>query len=206
MLVKPVIRAGAIAVVAALLAACGQAPGLAPLPGDATILAFGDSLTYGTGAGEGEAYPSALAAMTGLTVINAGVPGEMSAEGRARLPQALDTYDPDLVVLVHGGNDTLRRISADVTRANLEVMIMASRDSGAQVVMLGVPGRNFRLAAAPYYEEIADSLRVPINTSIIPSLMRDESMKSDAVHFTGEGYRAMAEAVYDLLRDEGALF
>jgi len=68
---------------------------------DATILCFGDSLTHGNGADPDEAYPAVLAELIGRTVINGGVPGEVTAAGVARLPGLLDEYHPALVVLLH---------------------------------------------------------------------------------------------------------
>ena len=76
--------------------------------------------------------------MTGLRVINAGIPGEVSSLGRERLPDLLAEHRPALVVLVHGGNDTLRRMPAGQTRENLEAMVGEIRAAGADVVMLGV--------------------------------------------------------------------
>lgn len=186
-----------------LLTACGG-PELAPLAPSAKVLAFGDSLTYGTGAA-GSGYPEALAELTGLPVVNAGVPGEVSARGRERLPALLAEHRPALVVLVHGGNDTLRNMPAARTRENLLAMIEASRGAGAQVVMLGVPGRNLTLSAPGYYGDVAEAAEVPVDLDVLPRLMRDRSVKSDSVHFNARGYRLMAEAVRDLLREAGAL-
>lgn len=188
-----------------LLVACGGGPSVSPLETSATVLAFGDSLTRGTGAPAGSGYPEALADMTGLRVINAGIPGEVSSLGRERLPDLLAEHRPALVVLVHGGNDTLRRMPAGQTRENLEAMVGEIRAAGADVVMLGVPGRNLTLSAPAYYSEVADGLDVPIDLDTLPSLMRDRSVKSDPVHFNAEGYRRMAEGVRDLLIDAGAL-
>ncbi len=191
-------------ILTALLAACGG-ESLAPLAPGSTILAFGDSLTFGTGAGAGQGYPSVLENLTDLPVVNAGIPGEVSDRGRERLPALLAEHRPGLVVLVHGGNDTLRNLPPSRTRQNLLSMIESSHASGAQVVMLGVPGRNLTLSAPDYYAEVAEETGVPIDLRTLPRLMRDGSMKSDQVHFNAEGYRRMAEAVLELIREAGAL-
>ncbi len=193
-----------LAVLFSLLTAC-DGPRLTALPPGATVLAFGDSLTFGTGAPAGSSYPEVLAELSGLRVVNAGVPGEVSAAGRERLPGLLEAHQPALVVLIHGGNDTLRRLAVEDTRQNLQAMIVASRAGGAQVLMLGVPGRSLRLSAPDYYEEVADLAAVPIDSSTLPKLMRDRAMKSDPVHFNASGYRQMAEAVFELMLSSGAL-
>lgn len=186
------------------LAGCGD-PAPKPLSDDATILAFGDSLTYGTGAPSRYSYPAALEELTGIKVINAGIPGELSAEGLVRLPTVLQEHRPDLVVLVHGGNDTLRNVSPELTQAKLDSMIQLIRAESADVVMLGVPGRSFTLSVPSYYEEVADRRKVPMDDTVLPRLMRDRSVKSDAVHFNQAGYRRMAEAVQALLAESGAI-
>lgn len=193
-----------LVLLASLFTGC-DGPRLTALPPDATVLAFGDSLTFGTGAPSGSSYPEVLATLSGLRVINGGVPGDLSAAGRERLPELLEAHRPALVLLIHGGNDTLRRLDGAKTEENLRAMIATSRASGAQVLMLGVPGRNLRLSAPAYYREVAESTEVPIDVAILPELMRDRATKSDPVHFNAQGYRRMAEAVFELMRSSGAL-
>ena len=84
-------------------------------------------------------------------------------------------------------------------------MVAAIRAADADVVMLGVPGRNLTLSAPAFYADVAEDLGVPIDLETLPGLMRDRSVKSDPVHFNAQGYRRMAEGVRDLLMDAGAL-
>lgn len=188
-----------------LLMGCDSGPELRRLPRDGIILAFGDSLTYGTGTDRDHSYPSVLARLTGRRVINDGIPGEVTRLGLVRLPKSLASHQPDLVILVHGGNDTLRRLRASQTKENLGQMVAAIRSAGADVVMMGVSGANLFLTAPDYYTDVAEELEVPLDTEAIPQLMRDATMKSDRVHFNREGYAALALAVKALLESNGAL-
>lgn len=186
------------------LSACSQ-PSLSALSGTATLLAFGDSLTAGKGTGTESSYPAVLSSLTGLTVINAGVSGETTAEGLRRLPEVLSDNDPDLLLLMHGGNDILRNLGAGQAKTNLKSMINLARDRGIQVVLIGVPEKKLLSSSAPYYEELADEFDLVLEKSIISKLLKKSAMKSDAVHFNAAGYREIANTVYDLLKDRGAL-
>ena len=188
-----------------LLCACSDSVSLKPLAADAVILAFGNSLTHGTGADPEESYPLVLAQRTGLKVINAGVPGELSADGLMRLPQTLAEVNPSLVILIHGGNDLLQRKGKQDAAKNLLAMIDLIRDTGAQVVMAGVPDFGLFLSTAKFYQQVAEQRTVPIDAEILPSLLSDQSMKSDTVHPNARGYRELALAMETLLRDNGAL-
>ncbi|WP_051207577.1 arylesterase [Saccharospirillum impatiens] len=187
-----------------LLTACGGAQ-LDPIgPGD-RILAFGDSLTVGVGASNSNAYPAVLQQLTDIEVINAGASGETSAQGRQRLPGVLDQFQPDLVILCHGGNDFLRRQDTNGTKANLAAMIELMQSRGIQVVLIGVPEPGLFLSSARLYEELATQYDVPVENNIMADLQGNASLKSDQVHLNGEGYRQFAQAVSALLYDTGAL-
>ncbi len=196
---------GLTALVVVLLSACGDSETLKPLGPEAVILAFGDSLTHGTGAAADESYPQVLAERTGLEVVNAGIPGELSAAGLKRLPRELEKNSPALVILIHGGNDLLQRKSKQAAADNLIAMIDMIRESKAQVVMAGVPNFGLLLSTAELYLEVAEQRKVPIEADILPSLLQKPSTKSDTVHPNAKGYRELAEALEDLLRDNGAL-
>lgn len=201
------IRASLIVALSAallVLGACGN-DRLAELPDDAVLLAFGDSLTAGNGVSEAEAYPAILRSLTGMTVINAGISGEVTSEGLARLPDLLNQHSPDLVILLEGGNDILQNRSMSEAKANLARMIELSRNSGAAVVLIGVPRKSLFASTAEIYQELAEEYEVPLEGGIVGSLLKKPSMKSDAVHFNAAGYRALAEAVFELLEDAGAL-
>lgn len=190
----------------ALLCACGRSsPELPPLKSDAVILSFGDSLTYGTGAGEGQSYPDVLEQLTGKTVLNAGVPGEVSADGLKRLPSAVEKAAPDLVILCHGGNDFLRKFPKSQTENNLRAMIDYLRLKNIPLVLIGVPNFGILLRTHELYETVAEDLEVPLEADIIPDLLGDNSYKSDQIHPNAAGYRRMAEAMQALLIDSGAL-
>ncbi|NTV95922.1 MAG: arylesterase, partial [Thiobacillus sp.] len=122
-----------------LLAACARAPSLPRLAPDDVILAFGDSLTAGVGASPEESYPAQLAGLVGRRVVNAGVPGETTAEGLARLGGQLDSQGPRLLLLCLGGNDMLRHVPAETAAANLRAMVRLARERGVAVVLIGAP-------------------------------------------------------------------
>lgn len=182
-----------------LLGGCDSGPRIAPFSQDAVVLAFGDSLTYGTGASAGQSYPEVLADLIGRPVVNVGVPGEISAAGLTRLPAMLARYNPSLVILCHGGNDFLRRLDPEETNRNLKAMVELIRSQGADVVLVGVPKLGFGLAVPKLYTDIAKQYALPVQQDILLDLLGDNAMKSDAIHPNATGYRLMAEAIYEVI-------
>ncbi len=184
-----------------LLAGCDAKPAIRPLAAGATILAFGDSLTHGNGASSDQSYPAQLEELLGVRVVNAGVPGEVSAAGRERLPGVLEQVQPQLVILIHGGNDFLRRLDVAQTKQNLRAMIEACRQRGADVVLAGVPQLGLFLAPAPFYAELAEEYRLPYLEDSLSDILKDNRLKSDAIHPNAAGYRQLAGALAGLIRD-----
>ena len=196
-----------IFLIVVFLSACDKpSPVFEKLSPDAVILAFGDSLTYGSGASQNADYPAILSTLSSHEIINAGIPGEISRDGLNRLPDLLDEYQPELLILIHGGNDMIRRIPSQQISDNLKKMIDEARQRNIKVVMLGVPKLNlFLLDSAELYQQVADEQKVPIDLETLPKILSTTALKSDAIHPNNEGYRIMAENIYKLLVNSGAL-
>ena len=188
-----------------LLAACDRPPTLPKLDSQDVIVAFGDSLTHGTGASTNDAYPAVLASLTGRTVINAGVPGDTTASALQRLPEVLAEHQPRLVLLCLGGNDMLRKHSAAATENNLRLLVQTIRASGAGVVLIGVPEPKLFGGAPDFYARIAKDMRLPLEDDVFNDVLKDNSLKSDAIHANAAGYRVVAERLAEFLRKTGAL-
>ncbi len=173
---------------------------------DAVILAYGDSLTYGLGTTEEKSYPAILQQLSRRHVVSFGIPGERTAEGLSRLPETLDEYRPQLLILCLGGNDILHRIGQSEIEQNLERMVAVSREHGVPVLLIGVPLPSRReLKTAPLYFDISRKLEVPLEADILPEVLSDRALKSDIIHPNAEGYRLIAEAIYKKLKEDGAL-
>jgi acyl-CoA thioesterase-1 len=192
---------------ALFLSACSDdTPHLNRLDSNAVILAFGDSLTYGTGTTRDNSYPAILQQLSGRQVINAGIPGEMSATGLARLAETLEEVQPQLLILCLGGNDMLRQRSALEIEQNLEKMVAMSRERSIPVLLLGVPRPAiFGLRSADLYYSLAERLQLPLEGEIIPEVLSSNDLKSDHIHPNTAGYRLLAEGVFNKLKASGAL-
>ncbi len=188
-----------------LLSACSKPAQLPLLAADATILAFGDSITAGNGAGANESYPMQLAQLAGRKVVNAGVPGEVSAGGLQRLPELLDREHPALLILCHGGNDLLARQSQQLLADNLRAMIRAAGERGVAVLLVAVPAPDLTLKPPNLYAEVAKEFNIPIELKVLPHILGKSVLKSDHIHPNAAGYRLLAEALAELLKKSGAL-
>jgi lysophospholipase L1-like esterase len=195
-----------LAACAAVLAGCGErTPPLPRLDGNAVVLAFGDSLTYGTGASTPESYPAVLERLIGRKVVSAGVPGEVSAVGLERLPDALEHAQPKLLILCHGGNDFLRKLPETQAAANVRAMVKLAKDKGVEVVLVGVPRLGITGSPAGFYADIANEFRIPYDGEVLKKVLTDNELKSDWVHPNAKGYARIAQSLAELLKRAKAI-
>jgi acyl-CoA thioesterase-1 len=183
-----------LALLVGVLAACGpDAPNL-DSPGR-TIVCFGDSITAGVGAGAGEGYPDRLAARLGVEVVNAGVPGDTSSDGLARLDGVL-AQNPWLVIVELGGNDLLRQVPMERTEKAMRQILdrlIASRVVPVLVEIHGPFGGRYR----DLFERLEEDYEVPLVEDALPDILADPRLKADSIHPNAAGYARLAEAVAD---------
>ena len=195
-----------IVMMTAWVAGCGnKVPPVAKLASTDVVLAFGDSLTYGTGAKAEDSYPVVLGQLIGRTVVSSGVPGEVTARGLERLPEVLDEHKPRLVIVCLGGNDMLRKGTPADIEANLRKILMEIKSRGLDVMLIGVPTPTLIANPPEFYSKLAKEFAIPYQGEIITSVLYKSDLKSDPIHPNAAGYRKVAEAVAELMRDAGAL-
>lgn len=206
--------------VALMLAACGseadeaasaprgpaEAAGeaLAPIPvmgPERRIIAFGDSLFAGYGLDDkAQSYPARLEAAlrargVNARITNAGVSGDTTAAGLQRLAFTLDAQAeaPDLFILELGGNDLLRGLSPDETRANLAQMLTVLRQRGVPVLLMGMRappnyGPEYQARFDAIYRDLAREYGATLIPFWLEAIYRDPALfQTDRIHPTAEG-------------------
>lgn len=162
------------------------------LPYD-TIICFGDSLTFGTGAIPGMDYPSQLSKMILKPVINAGAPGDTTASALTRLQRDVLSKSPDMVLITLGGNDLKNGVAKDVAFKNLKRIVKSIQGQGARVVIGGLrfPLRDRGFARG--YKDLADQTGAVLIPDIFKDIIGNRSLMSDPIHPNGSGYKIMAQ-------------
>ena len=205
-------RASAPAASATSRTASGAAPARTERPARSRprIVFLGDSLTAGLGLALSESYPSLVqqrldAAGLNYEVVNAGVSGDTSAGGLARLDWALDG-DVRILVVALGGNDALRALPPEQLEQNLATIIERAQTRGISVVLAGMEappnfGRDYIVSFHKVYPELASRYHV----RFVPFLLQgvagnDELNQRDGIHPTTEGARILADTVWTVLK------
>jgi acyl-CoA thioesterase-1 len=194
-----------------LLGGCSDKLKYDALAPGAVVLAFGDSVTHGTGAKEGENYPNRLAQRSGWDVINAGIPGDTARSAKSRIGKLLQEIEPALVIVELGGNDFLRRHPETEVKEDLRMILRAVNESGATAVLVGVPELSvFRasvgsLSDSAIYAELAKEEKVLLIKGVFSSVLSDASLRADQIHPNAEGYRTLADGIAAALTGAGLL-
>jgi lysophospholipase L1-like esterase len=165
-----------------------------------TIICFGDSLTEGVGAGEGEDYPSALSRQLVSPVVNAGRRGDTTADALQRLSGAVLSKNPRLVILLLGGNDLLRQRPRQETRKNLEEIVRRVQARGAIVAIVGIKLGLFTDEYAAVFEETARQFGALYIPGVMKGVLSDSKFRSDPIHPNGAGYRLIAERIAEKIK------
>lgn len=190
-----------------------------------TILAIGDSNTYGAGVERNEAYPAQLEKKLtnngySCKVMNKGINGNTSKDGAARLGEALAEYQPDIVILLFGVADLRRGSSIEDIYHNLSEMIERARGAGAQVIIVGYQGYPDDSGLEEKLQNIAQKGGVTLSndfyemyarlsrdfqTDLIPNFLEgvlgaEGTLQDDQFsHLTGKGYAIFVEQLYPVV-------
>ncbi|WP_097030872.1 arylesterase [Cereibacter ovatus] len=177
-----------------------------------TILALGDSLTAGYGLPEGQGFVPQLQAWltargTDAAIVNAGVSGDTTAGGRARLDWSL-TPEVDAMLVNLGGNDLLRGIDPKASRENLEAILSEARVRGLPVLLVGLEapgnyGPDFKQAFDGMYRDLAQthdadlvtSFFAPLTAQIDDPSARARLMQPDGIHPSAEGVALIVQEI-----------
>jgi len=177
------------------------------------IVILGDSISAAYNMETGQSWPSLLQERldkNGYThrVFNSSISGDTTQGGLSRLPRLLDKHHPALLIIELGGNDGLRGIPIDVTRANLSAMIESSQAAGATVLLaeMRIPP-NYGISYTEQFNGIYGLLKEKYGVSLIPFLMENVAlepglMQADGIHPNAEAQPVLLDTVWTVLEPE----
>ncbi|MBB5213220.1 arylesterase [Microbulbifer hydrolyticus] len=202
-----------VALVTSLYAGSLRADGpeqAADASGTKTLVILGDSISAAYGLDEREGWVQLLRKRLAdqslaVEVVNASISGETSAGGLARLPRLLSEHSPDWLVVELGGNDGLRGYPPRALQNNLQQMVKLARESGAEVLLLGMQmppnyGKAYTRAFAAVYPKVAEAEQVPLVPFFLePVALQEGAMQTDGIHPTAKAQPALLEHVWPCL-------
>ena len=164
-----------------------------------TWVAFGDSLTAGYGAEEGEDYPAVLSHQLGVTIENRGTAGMTTQEGLDHVEEIIQ-LKPRVVLLCLGGNDGLHQLASGQMFANLAAIIDRLHETGAFVILIGVRSATLLDRNEKPFRKLARDKNVLYVPNILEGIVANPDLKSDAIHPNAQGYRLIAQRLEKVLR------
>jgi acyl-CoA thioesterase I len=171
-----------------------------------TVIAFGDSLTYGTGVDSSDSYPSQLQEKLkdddlNVKIINKGVSGETSAGALARISEIIELR-PDVVILATGANDGLQRINPEETKNNISNIIKKFNENDIEILFCGMSiVLAHGLKYSNNFKSIFKDLAKKYNLEFVPFLLKGVTLNpelniEDGMHPNKEGYKIVVENIY----------
>ncbi len=177
-----------------------SAQGITNYPSKGTdVVAFGDSLVVGYGAGSGQDFVSLLSSAIGQPIINLGQDSDTTAGALARIGQ-FDAYNPKVVILLVGGNDYLQKMDMAQAFANLGAIIENLQKRGVVVVLVGVRVNYFVGNFDPQYEALVKKYKVAYVPDVLDGILGNPKLMSDTVHPNNAGYQLLAERILPTLQ------
>lgn len=162
------------------------------------VLVIGDSISAAYGISERDGWVSLAEKQLrkegfDVTFVNASISGDTTAGGLRRLPDALDRFDPDLVIIELGGNDGLRGYPTNAMQQNLESMAAIAKEHGARVLIQGmmIPS-NYGAAYLRLFIKAFETAAANSNSLFLPFLL--EPIAQDRQYFQSDGIHPSAEA------------
>ena len=180
-----------------LFASCGSGEPVV-LSGE-NIICFGDSLTYGTGASRNKSYPAQLSEMTGIPIINVGVPGNTTSDGLERIETDVLERSPRIVMITLGGNDLKNGVRKDVAYKNLKTIIEAIQAEGGLVVLGGVKFLVLDKGYGEMYKKLAKETDIILIPNVLSGLIGNGKYMSDPIHPNAAGYEIMAKKFHEAI-------
>lgn len=163
------------------------------------IVCFGDSLTFGYGAGPGEDYPLELAKLLKQPVINAGVDGDTTFLALNRIDGVL-AQNPRLVIVEFCGNDFIKKIPRADTVKNLSVIIDRIQARGAMVALVDISAGMFFREYRADFKKLAAEKKAIFVPEVLYKIITNPAIKSDFFHPNGRGYKIVAKRIYQVIK------
>lgn len=192
-----------LAMLISCVALLSLAPGIARAD---TILVMGDSLSAAYGIDPQAGWVNLLKQRLNKEheVINASISGETTSGGAARLPDVLQRYHPDIILLELGGNDGLRGLSPQQMQVNLDKMIERSQNAGARVLLIGIEvppnyGPTYADAFRSVFAQLAKEHDLPLVPFLLKDVDLDTMLQEDGIHPTAEAQPIILENVWSQL-------
>jgi lysophospholipase L1-like esterase len=163
------------------------------------IVFLGDSITAGQGAGVGEDFPSLIGKALNVPIVNSGVTGSTTGEALLRINEDVLSKNPSIVVVELGGNDLLEQVDVEVSRRNLDLILLKIKPTGARIVIIGIKSFLFQEKYEADWANLAKKYNATYVPDVLEGVITDQSLKFDDIHPNAKGYQKIAEKLIPII-------